>query len=161
MTRPVISDSDARNEDSKLNDLLVEGEERVVNAAIHGAIYWRAVAVLTLAALVFIFVAPQLGFFFVIVSGVMGLYAYAISRVLMLVLTNKRVLARVGVLQVDAIDIAFDKIESIELERMLPGAIFGYSNVVVMGTGQRMIVIPFVKNGIQFRRAFSEYSLKD
>ena len=161
MTRKVISDSDARADDSKIQDLLVEGEERVVNAAIHGAIYWRVVAVAILAVLVFIFIAPELGFFLAIVSGAMGLYAYAMTQILMLTLTNKRVLARSGLLQVDVVDIAFDKIESIELERMLPGMIFGYSNVVVMGTGQRMIVIPFVKNGIQFRRAFSEYSLKD
>jgi hypothetical protein len=159
MTRKVISDSDVRSNNGKIRGLLVEGEERVVDSAIHGAIYWRAVAVFIVAVLLFVFVAPELGFFFAIVSGIMALYAYAMSQVLMLTLTNKRILSRVGLLQVDVIDIAFDKIGSIELERMAPGMIFGYSNVVIMGTGQRMITIPFVKNGIQFRRAFSEFSL--
>jgi hypothetical protein len=74
----------------------------------------------------------------------------------MLVVTNKRVLARYGLLQVDVVDIHFDKIESMELERMLPGYIMGYSNIVVMGTGNRFIVIPYVANGIQLRRAYNE-----
>ena len=77
----------------------------------------------------------------------------------MLVLTNKRVFVRYGILQVDVVDIHFSKIESVELERMPPGFIMGYSNVVIYGTGNRMIVIPYVANGPQVRRAYNELTL--
>jgi hypothetical protein len=32
----------------------------------------------------------------------------------------------------------------------------GYSNVVLMGTGSRFIVIPYVANGVAVRRAYNE-----
>ena len=79
----------------------------------------------------------------------------------MLVVTNKRLLVRYGILQIDAVDIHFDKIESVELERMIPGYIMGYSNIVIMGTGQRYMVIPFVANGPELRRAYNEQVLGD
>lgn len=43
---------------------------------------------------------------------------------------------------------------------MPPGQIFGYANVIIMGTGRRYIRIPFVGNAIEFRRMYDELSLK-
>lgn len=80
---------------------------------------------------------------------------------LRLALSNKRVLARYGVLQVDVVDVPFNRVESVELERMLPGQIFGYANIIVMGTGNRYIRIPFVANPRAFRRAYNGQVLED
>jgi hypothetical protein len=73
--------------------------------------------------------------------------------------TSKRILARQGLLQMDVIDIRLSKVESIDLERMLPGHIFGYANVVVMGTGQRLIRVPYIANAEAFRRFYNEMAL--
>jgi hypothetical protein len=91
-----------------------------------------------------------------VVAVLMAIYAIIKKEILMLVITNKRVLARYGILQVDVVDMHFDKLESMELERMLPGYIMGYSNVVLMGTGSRFIVIPYVANGVAVRRAYND-----
>ena len=80
---------------------------------------------------------------------------------LILAVTNKRVLARYGLLQMDVVDIRLSKIESIDLERMLLGHILGYATVVVMGTGQRVIRVPFIGNADVFRRYYNEMVLVD
>ena len=44
---------------------------------------------------------------------------------------------------------------------MLPGFIFGYSTVIVAGTGNRVIAIPYVANGIDIRRRYNDLTLVD
>lgn len=140
---------------------LLPGETILQSAIIHNGIYWTAGAVLVLAVLFSVFIAYQLGVLLALVALLMAVYAYLRKEILMLVVTDKRVLVRYGLLQVDVVDLHFDKIESIELERMLPGYMMGYSNVVIMGTGNRYIVIPYVANGIQIRRTYNEAVLVD
>ena len=54
---------------------------------------------------------------------------------------------------------AVETVESVELERMLPGFLMGYANIVIMGTGNRYIVIPFVGNPRRLRKAYNEQVL--
>lgn len=144
--------------DFRLEDMLVQGETIAAHSRIHGAIYWKGAAVLLFALLV-LTQAGLLGGFFILVAAVMISYAVAMRSILMVAVSNKRVFARYGLLQVEVVDIQFDKVESIELERMLPGYLFGYSNVVIMGTGNRYLRIPFVANGPQIRRTYNEMVL--
>lgn len=141
------------------DDLLVKGEQIVEQAVIHSlGIYWKGLAVLAFAVLVGLLVF-ELGVLLAVTAIIMLIYATIKKEILMLVLTNKRMLFRYGILQVDVVDIRFSKIESVELERMPPGYIMGYSNVVIMGTGQRFVVIPYVANGPEIRQAYNRMTL--
>ena len=157
------SDKDAATsyvgKDDAAEAILVEGEEMLVQCRIHGAIYWKSVAVLIFAILL-VFQIPVLGAFFGFVGLLMVIGATLTKHFLLLALTNKRVLSRYGVLQVDVVAIQFKQIESIEMERMLPGQIFNYATVVIMGTGRRTIRIPFVANATSFRRKYDEVTLE-
>lgn len=144
-----------------VEELFVEGEDAVIRAHIHDAIYWKSAAVFILAILVALFVVVEIGALLAFVSILMFVHALFKKEILQLVLTNKRAFARYGLLQVDVVDIQFSKIESIELERMLPGFVFGYSNVVIMGTGNRYIVIPYVRNALAMRRAYNKITLEE
>ena len=148
-------------QDQEIDKMLVSGEEVILRAMLHPAIYWRAAAVLILAVLVWVFIAAPLGLLLAVVGGSLLLLAAITQHFLLLAVTNKRVLARYGLLQMDVVDIRLSKIESIDLERMLPGHIFGYASVVVMGTGQRMIRVPYIKNAEAFRRYYNEMVLVD
>ena len=153
---------DTGNEiDDALAERLLDGEEIVAQAVIHRGIYWQSAAVFILSVLVALILAIELGVLLAVVSGLMALYAMMKKSILMFVVTNKRILVRYGILQVDVVDIHFDKVESIELERMLPGYIMGYSNIIAMGTGNRYIAIPYVQNGPQLRRAYNELVLNE
>ncbi len=147
-------------QDSELERMLVSGEEIILRARLHGAIYWRSVAILILAMFMF-FVIPPFG----VILGVCGILMLCVAiltqHYLLLAITNKRVLARYGLLQMDVVDIRLSKIESIDLERMLPGHIFGYASVVVAGTGQRLIRVPYIGNAEYFRRYYNEMVLAE
>ena len=141
-------------------DLLVKGEQIAERAVIHPGIYWKAVAVFLFAILVGLYVF-ELGMLLAVTALLMAGYAMLKKQILMLVLTNKRMLFRYGILQIDVVDMRFSKIESVELERMPPGYLMGYSNVVIMGTGQRYVVIPYVANGPEIRQAYNRLTLSD
>ena len=144
-----------------LEDILTKGEEVILYGNVHWGIYWKASVVLLFALLVGLLLFVELG----IVLGIAGvlLLSYAVIKkhMLLLILTNKRILVRYGILQVDVVDIRFRNIESVELERMLPAFLMGYSSVIVMGTGNRFIYIPYIANGAAFRRAFNELVLDE
>ncbi len=139
---------------------LLPGETVLASAAIHDGIYWRALAVFLFSLIVVAFV-QELGILLAVVAVLMAIYATILKEILMLVVTNKRVLVRYGILQIDVVDIHFDKVESVELERMLPGYLIGYANVVIMGTGNRYIVIPYVANAVDIRRVYNEQVLAE
>lgn len=151
----------AKNIDKIVEDVLVEGEEVLLRGRIHWGVYWKSFAVILIALYITFFVVQEIGLILMIFGFLMAAHAVMAKHFLLLVLTNKRVLARYGILQVDFVDMRFRNIESVELERMLPGFLLGYANVVVMGTGQRYIVIPFVSNGPEFRRKFNELTLNE
>lgn len=146
--------------DLKIRDMLIKGEEVKLQARIHPAIYWKGVAILIFALLVST-QTSVLGAFFGAVGALTLCYEVLLKKIMMLVVTNKRILVRYGLLQVEVVDMHFDKIESIELERMVPGYIFGYANVVILGTGNRYIRVPYIANAPEFRRAYNEMVLSD
>ncbi len=144
-----------------LDDILTKDEEVIMTGNVHWGIYWKPCVVLVFAILVAVFVFIELGIILGLAGVFMLSHAVIKSHMLLLILTNKRILARYGILQVDVVDIRFKNIESVELERMLPAFLMGYSSVIVMGTGNRYIYIPYIGNGIAFRRAFNELVLDE
>ena len=61
-----------------------------------------------------------------------------------------------------AVNVTFDgcgdsgQIESIELGINPIGQIFGYGSVIVTGTGQRRVIVPFIDNAIAFRKTVND-----
>ncbi|MCD8496810.1 MAG: PH domain-containing protein [Alphaproteobacteria bacterium] len=146
--------------DVTIKDMLVEGEKVVFWGRVHWGIYWKAAAVIAMGLLVMLFVVFELGIILLIAGALMAAHAVLKKNILLLVLTDRRLLVRYGMLQVDVVEMKFKNIESIELGRMLPGFLMGYANVIVMGIGQRFLIIPYIANGVQFRRKFNELTLE-
>lgn len=147
--------------DLRLKDILIRGEKVIVSGEVHWGIYWKSGVLLGFGLLVMIFLIFEIGLILTI-AGLIGIsWSILMRHLLLLVLTNKRILFRYGILQVDVVDIHFKNIESVELERMLPGFLLGYSNVVVSGIGNRGVIIPYVSNGVEFRRKFNEMLVGD
>lgn len=147
-------------QEREVEKMLVAGEELLLVGKLHVALYWKAVAILIFAFLM-IFMIPPFAMLFGIVGVLWLIVCVLTQHYLLLAVTSKRILVRQGLLQMDVVDIRLSKIESIDLERMLPGHLFGYANVVIMGTGQRLIRIPYIANAEAFRRFYSELSLAD
>jgi uncharacterized membrane protein YdbT with pleckstrin-like domain len=71
-----------------------------------------------------------------------------------LVLTNRRVISKFGVLSRDTVEIGFAKVESIRVKQGLLGRLFNYGDLVITGSGATHAPIPNIKYPLEFRRAF-------
>lgn len=148
--------SDAGNMLELAGVTLAEGERLVTTATIHEAIYWKGVVVAVFGILLIPSFAMQLGFFFIFVGLVMIGLAHLTRSYLVLAATDKRIFIRSGILYADMIELRYAQIESIELGITPIGQMFGYGSVIVTGTGQRRIIVPFVSGAIAFRQKIND-----
>ncbi len=144
-----------------LGDVLLDDENVLLEAQIHWGIYWKGAVLLTFALYLFFFTpADNLGILFGAIAIIVLLIAWITKYFLALVITERRVLARWGILRLDFVDMRFSQIESAEVSRSLIGRILGYGSIILAGTGQRVVIVPFVGNSGQFRRALNEILLR-
>lgn len=71
-----------------------------------------------------------------------------------LAITNKRVIAKFGLISRSTIEINIQKIESIQVNQGILGRIFNFGSIVVSGAGNPQAPIPGISSPLQFRRAF-------
>jgi uncharacterized membrane protein YdbT with pleckstrin-like domain len=134
---------------------LMPDEEIVKVGQFHPGIYWKGVAVFALAIVLLIRVF-NLGVFILLVAGVMLALAYLTKHYLLLILTNRRLLIRTGILRMDTVQLSLERVESVELERTIMGQFLGYAAVVVTGTGSRVMAVPFVEEPQKFRQLIDQ-----
>jgi membrane protein YdbS with pleckstrin-like domain len=96
--------------------------------------YWYAGVALTVLALI-LAIGPVL--------------RYATSE---FAVTDKRVLARVGILQRTWVETLLSKIEAIGVEQDLPGRVLGYGTISITGTGGTRETIQRIADPLDFRR---------
>ena len=71
-----------------------------------------------------------------------------------LAITNKRVIAKFGLISRSTIEINLQKIESIQVKQGILGRIFNFGSIVVSGAGNPQAPIPGISSPMNFRRAF-------
>jgi hypothetical protein len=160
--KPAVTIQKPRN--SAIEAMLRPDEKLVRVARISQAIYWKGIVVFLLAGLLLMNVfLHNLGILLMIVALIILANAYLTRYYLMLVLTDKRVLIRKGILNLDTLQMRLNKIESVELEWSPMGRILQYSVVVVTGTGSRVSSVPFVADGPAFRKQMDDmlYALEE
>jgi uncharacterized membrane protein YdbT with pleckstrin-like domain len=155
MDTPIIHQSDLTRLQQLTGIRLREDEEVIFIGVIHGAVMWKAVAVLILAALSLL-IAVNLALFFAFVGIVMLVIANVTRQYLLLAATNHRILLRGGLIYADVIELHYRQLESVEVGATVIGQLFGYVNVIVSGTGTRRIMVPFVANGVEFKRIVND-----
>lgn len=71
-------------------------------------------------------------------------------------ITNKRVIAKTGLIKRDTIEINIHKIESIRVNQGILGRILNYGSIVIAGAGNPYAPIPGISNPLNFRKACLE-----
>jgi uncharacterized membrane protein YdbT with pleckstrin-like domain len=137
-----------------LNSILMPDEKLLCVAEVSMGIFWKC-AVMLVFSLVMLVVATPLGVFFSLVTLIMFIVAYLTKYFLLLAATDKRVIIRCGIINLDTIQFRYTKLESVELARTIIGQILGYASVVITGTGSRVTVIPFIANASKFRETLN------
>jgi uncharacterized membrane protein YdbT with pleckstrin-like domain len=73
-----------------------------------------------------------------------------------LVITDKRLIAKSGVISTHSIEIRFDKIETVRVSQGLMGRILNYGDIIVTGTGSTFDPIRNIARAMKFRTALNQ-----
>jgi uncharacterized membrane protein YdbT with pleckstrin-like domain len=122
-----------------VNRSLLPGEQLVAEAHPHWAMFVGPALLLFLA-----FMMKGLGGLIALVAIVWGIYRLLIYFSTELAVTNKRVIAKTGIIRRNVVDVSNSKIEGVTYHQGIIGRIFGYGSVLVRGTGAGQVPIPFI-----------------
>ncbi len=70
--------------------------------------------------------------------------------------TNKRILIKVGFININSIDTLLSKVESIQVHQSLLGRLLGYGTLIICGTGGTRDRFSSIDNPLYFRRLVQE-----
>ena len=92
------------------------------------------------------------GFCLLLIAGLFVLAGYLKRSSTNMVVTNKRILIKTGLLSRRTLEILLSKVESIGVEEGILGRLLGYGSVVVRGTGGTPEPFTTVSHPLEFRR---------
>jgi uncharacterized membrane protein YdbT with pleckstrin-like domain len=91
------------------------------------------------------------------IAGALGIIIIVVALIRRssteLAVTNRRVIAKFGLIARSTVEMNLAKIESVRVEQTVMGRLFGFGSIIVTGTGSTMDPIRFIANPIAFRQA--------
>ncbi len=81
-------------------------------------------------------------------------WAYIKRRTTELAITNKRVIAKKGLIQRDTIEMFLSKVEAAHVEQSVPGRVLDYGTVILSGTGIVSSRFEKISAPLEFRKRF-------
>ena len=137
------------------------GEFVVAYGQVHWIAYMKGLGLILIG--VAIFVDCYLGYglknwqltviLFFIATGIIS-FLNACARVesTELAVTNKRIIAKFGMIRRHTMEVYHSKIEGFRVEQGLVGRIFNFGTIIVNGTGAGHAPIPQISNPLEFRK---------
>jgi len=86
------------------------------------------------------------------VGLLLWLWAWIVFATTELAITNKRVIAKTGLMQRRTIEMFLEKIESIQVDQSVLGRLFNFGSVVISGTGVHSAPFKNISDPIALRR---------
>jgi len=69
-----------------------------------------------------------------------------------LAITSKRVIAKMGLIRRNTVELNHSKVESFNVDQSILGRIFGFGTLIINGTGGGKTPIPSIDSPLEFRR---------
>lgn len=136
---------------------LMSGEQVVYRARLNRVVYATAVAFILFAISAWAAGLPWwLGWGFAGIALIVGLVAHVKFVTSVFVVTDQRVLIKVGWIQRRSLETLLAKIEGIVVEQGLGGRMFGYGTIIVTGTGGTHERFDKIADPMQFRKHVQE-----
>ncbi|MBW1650259.1 MAG: PH domain-containing protein [Deltaproteobacteria bacterium] len=113
---------------------------------------------LTIFGLIFLFLSPNdkfrgIGLIFFII-------AFIRYKTTELVVTNKKLIAKVGFVKRRTIELLLNKVESVQVNQSVLGRMLNYGSIIVSGAGTPQAPVNGISNPIEFRKQFMEIQEK-
>jgi uncharacterized membrane protein YdbT with pleckstrin-like domain len=88
------------------------------------------------------------------VGLVLWLWAWIVYATTELAITNKRVIAKTGMIERRTTEMFLEKIESIQVDQSILGRLFDFGSVVISGTGVHSAPFKNISDPLALRRSF-------
>jgi uncharacterized membrane protein YdbT with pleckstrin-like domain len=137
---------------SYVDSNLMPNETVISRGMIHWSIYIPG-ALIVLFGLLVAFVSFAGGAFFLVVGGIILLLAWLRASSTELAVTNKRVIAKVGFIRRNTLELLHNKVESMRVDQSPLGRMLDFGTIVIHGTGATNQLIPRIAAPMDFRRA--------
>lgn len=73
-----------------------------------------------------------------------------------LAITNKRVIAKFGLIRRETVEMNVARVESMQVEQGILGRVFNFGSILIAGAGNPKAPIPGISNPLEFRKQFFE-----
>ena len=140
-----------------VDDNLISGETVIKSARIHGFIFVKGIVLLMIA--IPLAVNPYwmyLGVFLLVIAFLNLLDATIKKFTTELALTNKRIIAKFGLISRQTIELNLNRVEGLNVNQGISGRIFDFGDVVISGTGGKKSPIQYISKPLVFRKAVNE-----
>ena len=152
---------------------LIPGEQVVYQAKIHWFIFVPGIILFLVGVLLIKFgatisqvqtesdqsIAATLGvagMFTIPISIYVAIKAFITKVSTELAVTSKRVIAKVGLIRRNTVELNHSKVESFNVEQSIFGRILGFGTLIINGTGGGKTPIPSIDDPLEFRRKAME-----
>ena len=95
--------------------------------------------------------------FIFLLGGLFILIAFLNVVTTELAITNRRVIAKFGLIQRQTIELKVNKVESLSVNQGIIGRVFNFGSIVVVGTGGSNAPIPYIANPMNFRQQVNQF----
>jgi uncharacterized membrane protein YdbT with pleckstrin-like domain len=129
-------------------------EQVISEAKLHWMIFLKPIIVFIIG--LWFMRAPFLVISIIVVSVVWFLLGILENNTTEYAVTNKRVIAKVGIISRHAIDINLAKVEGANLNQGIIGRLLGYGSITMRGTGEGQQAFKNIANPFEFQKAINQ-----
>ncbi|MFZ0931940.1 MAG: PH domain-containing protein [Syntrophobacteraceae bacterium] len=144
---------------SYIENNLMNGENILYRARLHWVVFFWPV-IWFVAAIVFFSrsgdVAVNVGRLLILIAIVKAVSSTISFSTSEFAVTNQRVIAKVGFIRRNSLEVLLGKIEAIQVNQDILGRILGYGSITVSGTGGTRDPFHNISNPLELRRKIQE-----
>jgi membrane protein YdbS with pleckstrin-like domain len=96
--------------------------------------------------------SPVVALILIVVGAVIILSAVIRRSTTELVLTNRRIITKRGLVARNTVEMNLNKVESLHVDQSLVGRLFGYGDVTVVGTGSSLEPLRGISSPLELRK---------
>lgn len=74
-----------------------------------------------------------------------------------LAITNRRIIAKTGLIRRNTIELKVTRVESLGVDQSILGRLFNFGSIIVKGTGGSNAPIPYIAKPLEFRQHVNHY----
>lgn len=152
-----VRPQEKRNSMSYVTEILQSNEKILATGKLHWIIYWPAMILMIVAV-----VALSLGPFGLIVFILFGVAAVVAATkewleqwVTEIVVTDRRVIYKTGLIQRHTAEMNMDKVESVIVDQSILGRLLDYGSIHIRGTGEGLEHLHYISSPVSLRNTIT------